>query len=102
MKTTRATLGPRSHNAPPPGANPRAGAAPPFFMTCERKMRVPRAGAAPPFVHHQTRRFRSGSRYRTYTCTYIAVDRITDIGSDRLTVLHVHSKSANFFVYLRS
>ena len=34
--------------------------------------------------------------------TYIAIDRITDIGSDRLTVLHVHSKRAKFFVYLRS
>ena len=46
-------------------SEPRAGAAPPFFMTCEWKMRVPRAGAAPPFVHHQTRRFRSGSRSRS-------------------------------------
>ena len=39
----------------------RAGAAPPFFMTRERKMRVLRAGAAPPFVHHQTRRFAPGA-----------------------------------------
>ena len=42
----------------------------------------------------------SSVRYGTYM--YIAVDRITDIGSDRLTVLHVHSKRAIFFVYLRS
>ena len=32
-----------------------------------------------------------------YVRIYIAVDRITDIGSDRLTVLHVHSKRAILF-----
>ena len=30
------TIIPCSHDVPPPGANPRAGAAPPFFMMCDR------------------------------------------------------------------